>query len=282
MGSLQGKVVIVTGAGRGIGLAVAQQLAREGARLVLNDVGCDPEGEGADRSVVEQAVAAVRAAGGEAIGDAGDLCDAETPARLVGRAREELGRLDAVVGSAGIRRNRSLRKMTDGDVGHVLDVHVKATFRLVGAAVESLVDQGDGGSITLMTGPLAFFGGARQSLEAAGVAAVAGLVRSSAVELRRHRIRVNGIAPTARTRLTEDLPLFRGVSESSMGPDHVAPVVTYLTSDTAHDVSGEILGVAGGRIYAIRSRETTGAFMEGRPFTPEEVGTAFEEITRTG
>lgn len=253
-------------------------MAREGARLVLNDLGCETDGTGSDPSVVQAAVAELRSTGAEALGDDGDLRSPGAPRRLIDLARSALGPLDCVVGCAGIGHDRSLRKTTDDEVARVLDLHVRATFALVREASSAFIAQGTGGSILLMTGPIAYFGAARQSVAAAAAAAVVGLIRSAAVELRRHRVRVNGIAPTARTRLTADLPLFRGVSEDSMGPGHVAPVAAYLASDEAADVSGEVLGVAGGRVYAFRCKETTGALVEGRAFTPEEVGSALDEI----
>jgi NAD(P)-dependent dehydrogenase (short-subunit alcohol dehydrogenase family) len=279
MAELEGKVVIVTGAGRGIGQAVAKRFARDGARLVLCDLGCDLEGEGADPELVRTAVTAIRRDGGEAVGDAGDVADPATPDRLVELARGTYGRLDCLVSAAGIRRDRSLRKTETADVRRTLDVHVVGTLGLLRATAGAMVAQGGGGSIVLMTGPGAFFGAARQALSAASHAAVAAMARSVAVELRRHHVRVNAVAPTARTRLTADLPLFQGISEGSMGPEHVAPVAVYLASDRSADVTGEVLGVAGGRVYAFRSRETTGALVEEGPMQPEVVARLFAEIT---
>jgi NAD(P)-dependent dehydrogenase (short-subunit alcohol dehydrogenase family) len=279
MGLLEGKVAIVTGAGRGIGRAVAHRFAREGARLVLCDLGCDPDGEHADPAPVDAVVAAIREAGGEAVGDAGDVGVSGTAERLVQTARETFGRLDCAVASAGVGRDRTLRKTTVADLRRALDVHVQGSLELVQAAADAFTQRGEGGSIVLMTGAEAFFGTARHAVTAASQGAVAGLARAAAVELRRHRIRVNGVAPTARTRLTQELPLFQGVSEASMGPDHVAPLATFLASDRSADVTGEIFGVAGGRIYAFGCRETTGALVEGRPMEPEEIATLFTEIT---
>ena len=100
------------------------------------------------------------------------------------------------------------------------------------------------------------------------------------IELQKHRITVNALAPIAKTRLTEDLPMFQGIGPASMGPEHVAPVAVFLASDLGTDVCGETLGVAGGRVYAFRIRETTGAFVEGRTFTPEEIHAQWAQITR--
>lgn len=280
VGCLEDRVVLITGAGRGIGLAEADLFAREGAKLVLNDLGCGPDGEGADPEVVEQAAARVRELGAEAVADAGDASEPEQAERLVALATERFGRLDAVVASAGIRRDRSVLKMADEDLGRVLDVHVRGGFALTRAAARALVDARRPGAIVLTAGPLAFFGSARQSAMAAASAALVGLVRSAAVELRKHGVRINAVAPTARTRQTDDLPLFQGVAPGSLSPGHVAPLAAFLASELAADVSGEVVGVAGGRIYTFRSRETTGAFVEGGAFTPEGVRDAWAEITR--
>jgi NAD(P)-dependent dehydrogenase (short-subunit alcohol dehydrogenase family) len=131
-----------------------------------------------------------------------------------------------------------------------------------------------------MTAPEAFFGSARRTLASAAAAAIVGLTRSVAVELRKHGIRVNAVAPTARTRATEEMPMFKGVREGSMSSDHVAPVVAYLLSDHAADVFGEVVGIAGGRLYGLRARETTGVFSEGRPFTETEIAESFAEAMR--
>lgn len=278
---LADKVIVVTGGGRGVGRAQCLLLSSLGARLLINDVGCDLEGEGADPAVVDAVVAEVREAGGEALGDAGDIADPATASRLIARADEELGPVDGVVHNAGISRDRGLLKMTLADLEAPWRVHVAGAFHLLQAAATSMVEARRPGSIVLATGPGAFFGAARQANGTSAAAAVVGLVRSAAVELRRHGIRVNALAPTARTRLTKDLPLFRGIGLDSMAPVHVAPMVAFLLSELATDVHGEVLGVAGPRAYAFQGRETTGAFVEGAAFTPEAIPDAWDEITRS-
>ena len=280
-GHLSGKVVVVTGAGRGIGRAHALYAAAEGARVVVNDLGCDREGRGRDESVADEVVAEIRRAGGEAVASHHDAADEQTAGALVALAQESFGRIDAAIASAGIARERTVLNTELDDLDALLNVHVRGSFALTRAVARALIDQGAGGSIVLTTAPAAFFGVARQSASSAAGAAIAALVRAAAVELRKHDIRVNALAPTARTRATEHLPTFQGIREGSMSPEHVAPVAAFLVSDLAADVSGEILGVAGGRIYALRSKETTGAFAESRPFTLEEIKTAFAEITRS-
>jgi NAD(P)-dependent dehydrogenase (short-subunit alcohol dehydrogenase family) len=279
--NLRGKVLVVTGAGRGIGRAHALYAASEGARVVVNDLGCDRDGNGSDPSIADGVVAEIRRAGGEAVASHHDVSDERTASALVALARERFGRIDAAIASAGISRERTVLNTELDDLDAVLGVHLRGSFALTRAVARALIDQGEGGSIVLTTGPAAFFGVAQKATGSAAGAAIAALVRAAAVELRKHDIRVNALAPTARTRATEHLPTFQGIREGSMSPEHVAPVAAFLISDLAADVSGEILGVAGGRVYALRSKETTGAFTESRPFTLEEIKAAFPEITRS-
>jgi len=275
---------VITGAGRGIGRAHALHLGRLGARLVLNDLGCDDEGEGADPAVVEAVAREVREAGGEAVTDASDVAAPGAAEALVSRAIERFGRVHGVVSDAGVRREKSLTKMRAEDVDRVFGLHVRASLELTRAAAAHMARPpvGEpGGSIVLTTSSHAFFGAARQTLAAAAASAVVGMTRSAAVELRKYGVRVNAIAPTAHTRQTEDSPLFQGISADSMRPEDVAPVVAFLLSDDARDISGEVLGVAGARIYSLQSRETTGAFASERPVSLAELRAAWAQITRT-
>jgi len=279
-GVLEGRVVLITGGGRGIGRAIALHLAKEGAKLVLDDLGCDVDGKGADPSVAEAVAAAVISGGGDAIATNADVSVPGTAAELVALCVERFGRIDGVVGCAGVKRERGILHLTDDDLEACLGSHVRAAFELTRAAARAMIDGGRGGAILHCTSPAAFFGSARKGAAGAAAGAVVGLTRSVAVELRKHSIRVNAIAPTARTRATEDLPMFKGVREGSMSPEHIAPVVAHLLSDGAADVFGEVVGIAGGRLYGLRARETTGVFSEGRPFTLDEIAEAFPEAMR--
>lgn len=282
MGLLDAKVALVTGAGRGIGRACALAIAREGARVLANDCGSDREGHGRDPEIANAVVREIRSAGGEALAETSDISAPDAPAQLVQLALDTWGRLDTVIAAAGFLRDRTLLKLAPEDLDALLAVHVRAGLALTRAAARAMIDRpGDpGGSIVHLAAPVAFFGNVRQSALAAATAGVVGMVRSAAAELRKHRVRVNAIAPTARTRLTEDLPMFQGIAPGSMAPEHVAPLAVFLASELAADVAGETLGVAGGRVYAFRIRETTGAFVEGRAFTPEEIHAQWAQITR--
>jgi NAD(P)-dependent dehydrogenase (short-subunit alcohol dehydrogenase family) len=278
---LAGKVVLITGAGRGIGRAIALLCAAEGARIVANDLGCDPDGTGADPAVAEAVAAEIRNAGGQAIADPRDAAAPGAAAALVESAIAAYGRLDAAIACAGITLDRSVLKTDEAALGRVIDVHLRGAFALVRAAGQAMVDRKEGGAIVLTTGPAAFFGARGQAAIGAVSAGIVALTRSAALELRKHRIRVNAIAPTARTRQTEGLPTFKGIQECSMSAAHVAPIAAFLASPLAEDVYGEVVGIAGARAYAFRTREATGAFSDGRPFSIRAVRDAWREITRT-
>jgi NAD(P)-dependent dehydrogenase (short-subunit alcohol dehydrogenase family) len=279
--SLAGKFVVVVGGGRGIGRAHALACAAEGASLLVNDLGCDLEGKGEDPSIAEGVAREIRERGGLVLHDTTDVAGAAGAERVIELALQNFGRIDAVIAAAGISVDRTALKMEDALLDRMIDVHVRGSFALVRAASRAMVDAGVRGSIVLHTAPVSFFGALRQSALAACGAAVAGLVRSSAIELRKHKIRINAIAPTARTRATEDLALFRGIAEGSMGPEFVGPVGAFLCSDLASEISGEIVGVAGSRLYTLRSRETPGWFGDATPPSPAAIAGAWPEIERS-
>ncbi len=275
---LEARVVLVTGAGRGIGRASAELAAREGARLVLADTGVDLEGNHPDPSVVEGLRAELEARGVEALASAEDVSAKGAIDRLLAATLERFGRLDGVVHAAALTIDGSVLRTSDEAFGRVLAVSLGAALSLVRAAGQVMVDRKLGGSIVLFSGPAAFFGARGHAAVGAAQAGVIALMRSAALELRRHQVRVNAICPSARTRATESLPTFAAIDDASMSPDHVAAIVAYLLSDLAADVHGEAIGVAGSRTYAIRPRETSGAFGPPNPLDPREVHTLWTSI----
>jgi NAD(P)-dependent dehydrogenase (short-subunit alcohol dehydrogenase family) len=280
MGLFDGKVVLVTGAAGGIGRAAAELCAREGARLVVNDLGADREGQGADPEVIAQVASELRGRGAEVAHDASDVAAAGAAGALVTLARERFGRLDGVVSCAGFLAERSVLKTDDALFTRVMDVHVRAPFALVRAAGTWMVEQKEGGAIVLASGPAAYFGARGQAALGAAHAAIIALARSAALELRRHEIRVNAVVPTARTRANEELPTFAAIPEGAMSPAHVAGMIGYLLSSLASDVNGEVVGVAGARAYGLKTRETPGAFSEGGPAEPRWWGDKFRDAMR--
>lgn len=277
--ALEGKAAIVTGGARGIGFSTAEALATRGASILLVDNGTDLEGEGADPQVVEDAASALRARGANVVATPGDASLEATASAVREHAMATFGRIDALVLSAGVHRMRTVVHATDEDVERVIGTGLRGPLAFVREIGRAMIDAGTPGSIVLMSSPAAFFGAQRQSLAAGVGAFVASLVKSAAVELRRHSIRINAIAPTARTRQTADLPMFKSAADTSLGPEHVANVVAFLVSDAAADVSGEVIGVAGGRVYALRTRETAGVFFDGLP-AHEDLAKRWPEIVR--
>lgn len=278
---LEGQTVVIVGGGRGVGRAHALACAKAGARVLVNDLGCDVRGAGSDASVAAAVVEEISAAGGQAIADPHDIGAPAGPQQIIEHACESFGRVDAVICAAGITADQTVLKLDDSLLTRMIDVHFRGAFGLTRAGARAMIDGGEGGSIVLHTAPAAFFGAPRQSALAATSAAVIGLVRSAAIELRKHRIRINAIAPTARTRTTESLPLFRGIAADSMGPEFVAPVGVHLASRAAAEVTGEVVGVAGTRIYALHGRETPGWFGDGHPVAADAVSEIWGEVTRS-
>jgi NAD(P)-dependent dehydrogenase (short-subunit alcohol dehydrogenase family) len=281
-GELSGRVVLVTGAARGIGRETVRLLAAAGARLVLADSGGDAQGLGLDPSVIDAMVRETlgRTARQEVLADCRDLAVEGAAEGLVERALERFGRLDAVIACAGSFSERPAARTEAALVDRAFGVSARAAFGLLRAASPNMIEQKDG-AFVFVTGPSAFFGLKGHAAEAAGHAATVALARSAALELRKHNVRVNTVVPTARTRLTEHLPLYKSVAEGSLSPEHVAATLVYLASPAAADVSGETLGVAGPRTYAFRIRETPGAFGEGGDAgSVDEAGKRLREALR--
>ncbi len=243
MALLGGKVAVVTGAGRGIGRGEAHELAREGARVVVNEL---------DAEVGEQVVAEIVDAGGEAVLDTGDCADEDAARALIDRAIETWGRLDALVNNAGILRDRTVAKMSADEWDAVLRVHLRGHFLPTHYACAYWKETGGGGRIVCTastSGLLGNFGQANYGTAKAGIAAFSTIV---AMEMARYDVRSNAIAPAARTRMTESAyGSFKDMSPDGdeqfdfWHPDNVAPLVAYLCSDAAGDISGKVFGVQG-------------------------------------
>lgn len=253
--SLEGKVAIVTGSGRGLGLAYAQELARRGAAVIVNDVDADTAAE---------AVASIEAQGGRAVAVVAPVGPTETAKQLVQAALDAYGRLDILVTNAGVLRDTVLWKMSDDDFDTVINVHLRGTFTCVREAATHMREAGEGGRIICIGSPTGQRGNFGQTNYSAAKAGIVGMVRTWAMELKRAGITANAVIPVAATAMTATVPYFAAAVEADekgepmpdffrhdLGfgtSDDVAGLVAYLASDAAGEVTGQAIGVGGDRV----------------------------------
>lgn len=280
MGLLDGKVAIITGAGGGIGRAEALLFAAEGAKIVVNDLGGARDGQGSGEALASKVVAEITEAGGQAIANFDSVADPAGAQRIIDIAVKHFGRLDILVNNAGILRDKTLLKMTEEMWDSVIAVHLKGTFLCTQAAAKQMIAQQEGGRIVNTTSVSGMRGNFGQTNYAAAKAGVYGVTRTTAIELQKHRIMVNAIAPIAKTRMTEDLPMFHGLE--TLTPDHIAPAALFLASDLCEDRSGHVLAVSGARMYCFKVVEGEGQFKdEGERWTAQEIAEHWDAIVRT-
>ena len=280
MALLDGMVTVVTGAGNGIGRASALLFAREGAKVVVNDLGGGRDGSGSANSAADAVVREIVAAGGEAVASYDSVASKEGADAIVERATSTFGRIDVLLNNAGILRDKTLLKMSLAEWQAVLDVHLTGSFLCTQAAALKMKAQGSGSIIntTSVSGMLGNFG---QSNYAAAKAGIYGLTRTASIELQRYGVRVNAVAPIAKTRLTEDLPMFEKI-EDTLSPDHVAPAHLFLASSLSDDVTGVVLSVAGARMSVFKVVESAGKYKESDAgvWSAQEIADHFESISK--
>ncbi|MCP5112556.1 MAG: SDR family NAD(P)-dependent oxidoreductase, partial [bacterium] len=227
MSLFDGKVAIVTGAGGGIGRAHALAFAAEGASVVVNDLGGARDGTGAGASMAESVAAEIRGKGGQSVADTHSVSEPESAEAIIQTAIDRFGRLDVLINNAGILRDKTILKMTGEHWDTVQDVHLRGSFFCLRAACRVMAGQKTGGSIVNTTSTSGLFGNFGQANYGAAKSGVAGLTRVAALEMAKHGIRVNAIAPVAKTRMTQELDAVA----DALGPEWIPPLVLHLASD---------------------------------------------------
>jgi NAD(P)-dependent dehydrogenase (short-subunit alcohol dehydrogenase family) len=274
---LDDRVAVVTGAGRGIGRGIALELAREGARVVVNDVGAALDGQGTDQDPAHTVCQEIKEAGGEAVPNYDDVSAFDAAERIIQTAVESFGRIDILVNNAGIVRDRSLLKMTSEDYDAVIAVHQKGTFNCTRHAAPHLKEQGYGRIINI-TSSAGLRGNFGQTNYAAAKAAIAGMTMVWAIELGKYGITVNAMAPVAGTRMTTAILGDAAELPPDMDPGLNAPLVAYLASERAGHVNGQVFGRRGYAYTIFQKYKPVAAMFRDGGWTPETLAAQFDSV----
>ena len=286
MGMLDGKVAVVTGAGRGIGRGEALLLAREGARVVVNDVGGEWDGSGQDARPASEVVEEITAGGGEAVGHYDDISEPDGARGVLQLALGTWGRVDCFVNNAGILRDRMLFNMSVEEWDSVIKVHLRGTFLCTQAVCSHWRDRAKAGErfparIVNTSSTSGILGNAGQGNYGAAKAGIAALTQICAMEMERYGVTVNAIAPGARTRMTEktfgDLAVPEGEFDP-LDPENVAPVVAYLCSDEAAQITGQVFAITGGLIQLYQGWTPVAELDKGARWEPAELAGRMGEL----
>jgi NAD(P)-dependent dehydrogenase (short-subunit alcohol dehydrogenase family) len=290
MGICDDRVVIITGAGRGLGRAHALAFAAEGATVVVNDIGAELDGSGGSLSPAQEVAEEIRASGGRAIVNGDDVSDWDAAGHLVEQAIETFGRLDTIVCNAGIVRDRMIVNMSVDEWDAVIRVHLRGMFCPVRHAIDHWRAQSKAGNpvdarIVTTSSGAGLFGSVSQANYSAAKAGIAAFTIVAAAELGRYGIIANGIAPSARSRMTEDAfaDMMRKPDEGfdAMDPANVSPLVVWLGS--AHcTVTGRMFEIAGGQLSVADGWQRGAVFDKGQRFEPAEIGALVEDLITNG
>lgn len=277
MAMLDGKVVVVTGAGNGIGKDFALALAANGARVVVNDLGTSASGEGEDSGPAQAVVDEIRAAGGEAVANADSVANWQSANRIITTAMDAFGRIDGVINNAGILRDRMFFKMNEEEWRSVVDVHLNGAFFVSRAAANYLRDQ-ESGSYIHMTSTSGLVGNFGQANYAAAKLGVVALSKCIALDMARANVRSNCISPFAWSRLIGTIPTETDAEKERvermkrMETNKIAPLAVYLMSDAAVDVTGQIFGVRANEIFLFNHNRPVRTVHRSEGWTPESIG----------
>ncbi len=270
---VDGKVAVVTGAGRGIGRAIALALAAEGAKVVVNDIGVSLTGEGGDPGPAQEVVDAIKKAGGEAVANTDSVAEFVAAAKIVQCALDTFGRIDCVVNNAGILRDVIFHKMTEDDWDSVLNVMLKGAFNMCRNAADHYRKQ-ESGSFVHMTSTSGLIGAMGQANYGAAKLGMVGLSKNIAVDMQRFNVRSNCIAPVAWTRMTASIPpkdpaaKKRIEQRMQITAEHNAPLAVFLASDAAREVTGQIFSVRKNEIFLMSQSRPLRSIHRSDGWTP--------------
>ena len=283
-----GRVVVVTGAGRGLGREHALEFARQGARVVVDDTGGGVDGAGHDPAVADAVVAEIEALGGEAVACYDDAADWDGAANVIAVAIERFGRLDTLVNNAGTLRDRMLVNMTRDEWDDILRVHLGSVFACTRHAAAYWREQSKAGNdvdarVISTSSPSGLYGNVGQTNYGAAKAGIAAFTIIAAAELERYGVTVNAIAPGARTRMTQDLAVLDGAatdggSFDAMAPGNVSPLVAWLGSERSAGISGRVFNVWGDRISVAEGWSAGPTVEKGARWSAEEIGAVLPEL----
>ncbi len=282
MKSLQGKVAIITGAGGGIGREYALLFAAEGAKVVVNDIGCEASGNG-QSPTADQVVSEIVSRGGQAIANMEPVGSFASAGRIVQAALDTYGQLDIMVNNAGILRDRTLLKMTEEEWNRVIEVHLTGSFSCMQAAARAMAERDKGGRIINTSSSSGLLGNFGQTNYGAAKAGIHAITRIAALELAKNKITVNAIAPAALTRMFQTIPgAAASVSVDTFGPKFIAPLAAYLASDAAASISGQTFGIEGQHVFIYKMMTSHGVSQWNgmQPWTIEELAKAMGQIVQ--
>ena len=292
---VEGKVVVVTGAGGGIGRDVALLFARYGARVVVNDIGTSVAGDGVDAGPAHRVVSEIKAFGGEAVANSDSVADASSANRIIVTALDAYGRIDCVVNNAGILRDRFFHKMTTDEWDAVIKVHLYGAYFVSRAAALNFKEQ-ESGSLIHMTSTSGLVGNLGQANYSAAKLGILALSKSIALDMQKFKVRSNCIAPFAWSRMIGAVPVDTPEQQArierikQMTPAKIAPIAVYLASDAASDVNAQVFAVRNNEIFLMSQPRPLRSVHRSTGWTPETIAAhampalkaSFIELERSG
>ena len=273
---MDGKVVVVTGSGGGIGRDMALALAAEGAKVVINDIGTSTNGEGTDEGPAHKVVAEIKAAGGEAVANTDSVSEAASAARIIECAVDSFGRIDGVVNNAGILRDRFFHKMSLDEWDAVVQVHLYGSYYMSRAAATHFKEQ-ESGAFVHMTSTSGLIGNFGQANYSAAKIALTALSKSIALDMQKFNVRSNCIAPFAWSRMIGSIPTdtpeqqARVAKIQQMTPNKIAPLAVYLLSDAAKDVNAQVFAVRNNEIFLMSQPRPVRGIHRSEGWTPQSI-----------